>query len=74
MAYRGLKERPGDLNAFEGAQIAVQSITAKDYGRKGRLIGWMRCKFRDSCGEKLLVEEDPRIKSFSKLLTFLQMR
>lgn len=64
---RGLKERPGDLNAFEGAQIAVQSITAKDYGRKGGLIGWMRCKFRDSCGEKLLVEEDPRIKSFSKL-------
>lgn len=42
VAYRGLKERPGDLNAFEGAQIAVQSITAKDYGRKGGLIGRMR--------------------------------
>lgn len=42
MACRGLKGRPGDLNAFEGVQIAVQSITAKDYGRKGGLIGSKR--------------------------------
>lgn len=40
--------------------------------KKGR-INWLD-EMQVSSGEKLLVEEDPRIKSFSKLLTFLQMR